>query len=127
MSTSPSSKPHPAKNRTLQTLLGVALVCVALGIGNIIFAQFKYNQYSDLLSEANAELARPESAVSLPLMGSPLNIDKQTQHITRLKVRMDFYSLVILGGQTLVALGGIGLAACLLIGRKSEEPPTLAG
>ena len=116
------STARPAKSRGTRTIIGVALVCLFLGAGNILFAQFKYQQYSTLLSEANAELARPESGLSLPLMGSPLNIDKQTQHITRLRVRLDFYSLVILGGQILLALGAMTLAACLLMGRRGEAP-----
>lgn len=112
---------RPVKNRNMRTVLGLALICLGLGVGNIFFGQFKYSQYQTLLSEATAELARPESGISLPLMGPALNIDKQTQHITRLKVRMDFYSLVILGGQCLVAIGAMALAACLLMVHRGEE------
>lgn len=116
---------RPAKNRSVRNWIGLALICAALGAGNIVFGQFKYNQYQFLLSEATAELARPESGISLPLMGPALNVDKQTQHMTRLKARMDFYSLVTLGGQCLVAVGAMVLAACLLMVRRAEEasPP----
>jgi hypothetical protein len=109
------------KNRRMRSLLGVALICILLGAGNILFGQLKANQYSTLLSEARAELARPESTLSLPLLGPTMNIDKQTQHITRLEIRVDFYNFVVLGGQCLVALGFISLAACLLMVARGEE------
>lgn len=111
------------KNRRMRSLLGVALVSILLGIGNLLFGQFKYAQYSILLSEATAELASPESSASLPLLGPALNIDKQTQHINRLKGRLDFYSIVILGGQIFIAIGSI----CLLGGflaRRRADPST---
>ncbi len=108
------NKSAQQEKRRLQTLFAWAGLCLALGIGNIAFGQFKYAQYSALLSEATAELARPENTVSLPLLGPALNVDRQTQHIGRVRLRMDFYAFVILGGQALTALGAILLGITLL-------------
>ena len=115
---------NPRDKRKLQTLLAWAGLCITLGLGNIIFGQFKYAQYSSLLSEATAELARPESTISFPLLGPALNVDRQTQHISRVRLRLDFYSVVIQGGQLLTGLGAL-LLGYVLIRRTwplSEDP-----
>lgn len=88
----------------------------------MFFGYLKHAQYIEILSEATAELARPESATRVPLLGRgpALNIDKHTQHINRVKLRIDFYSIVILGGQALTALGGLLLVAVALMATRGE-------
>ena len=107
----------------IRTVLGTSLLLGALGLGNALLGQYKANQYIRLLSKAERELARGTPQKSLPLPLSGLNIDTETQYINRLKARVDFYRVVLIGGKCFLAVSGMLLAATLLLLRYRAEDP----
>lgn len=102
-------------------MVAAAVICLAIGLGNYLVGQSKYAEYQKLLSEAQSELARPERPLPSPFPGPTVNIDKETRYILRLRDRLDFYGFVMRGGQYLLAVGLLALAAGLLMGSKGLE------
>ena len=115
------------KQRKLLTQLGIAIVLIIIGSGNLFFGQHKYQEYRSLLSKAQAELASPQQQISLPILGPALNMDKQVQHISRLNSRIDFYNLVRIGGKGILALAGAVLLLCLVNAQQLKKSDSELG
>lgn len=109
------------KDRTLRTLFSGAIIFIVLGLGNIIFGNSKLDHYTALLSAATSELATSEVQSGSGATLRALNVDRQTLFVKRLKTRVGFYSLVVLGGQCFIAIAGICLLGVLVRVRYSES------
>ena len=119
--------------RLAQIFLATAMSFLVLGVGNFIYGSVKLSEYSQLLKNANEELAETElkNASKAPSQPSRnlklltrLNVDQQTQHISKLKTRVDFYAFVARGGKCFLALSALALLGFLLsLGLGSEASP----
>ena len=115
------------KDRTLRSLFGAAILFSVLGLGNIIFGNSKLDHYSALLSNATTELATSEVQSGSGLSLTALNVDRQTLFVKRLRTRVGFYSLVVLGGQCFIAVAGVCLLGVLVRARYSEFDESMPG
>jgi hypothetical protein len=102
------------QQRILRTLLGLALMFIILGFANLFYGNHKYNVYAELLSKASSELTSTKTGRPGSLLPPSVNIDKQNQHINKLKARRNFYRLVTLGGKCFLALAGVLLLLGML-------------
>ena len=108
--------------RLVKSCSGVSILFILLGVGNVWFGLHKYNDYTRVLSEARAELTSPSQIESLPKASTSLNVDRQTQHINRVLMRLDFYQFVIRGGEFFLGLGAlVGLLALILFSETLRE------
>ena len=104
------------KKRTTKRLMIIALYCLVLGAGNIIFGSIKADEYRAALLQAQAEFIQQEPAqTALPMLNPTVNMDIQDRYISRLNARLGFYQIVILGGRCILALGGIFLLLFLFV------------
>lgn len=112
---------NPGK-RVIGSLVGGSILLLLLGTGNIIFANLKLSNYQVIFERVTDDLEK--EGVSNPVrtlrdaeMGvnvSP-NREKLSQHIERLRQRMQFYQFVSLGGKSLLGLSAILLLAAILL------------
>lgn len=111
------SKRDPLLNesRLTRSLVAVALLLVLLGSGNIIFAQYKYQQYLVLLSTSAIQQTSTPLIEDFPLKNLRELSGRAEQQFRRIKVRLDFYTFVVSGGKVLVATGlALALVAILV-------------
>lgn len=113
--------------RINQGAAGGAILCLLLGMGNIIFAGRKLDAHKALIEKATAELRKKEnqpegkSFTALKQPGSFLpavNLDKEARYIERVRQRMKFYEIVMLGGKILLGASGILTLMAVLFFRK---------
>jgi len=104
----------PRGNRLKRLFLGISIVLLTLGVGNIAFGTYKMKEHLFILSEALRERTIPkveQAPFSIPILDRYVNLDKQAQHISRVQSRVSFYEFVILGGKGILAIGAIFLLA----------------
>ena len=113
-------------DRSIKSLFIAAGILVTLGLGNILFGQYRLSHYQRLLSTATQEEissksrtsestdglenTRPAAAAAMPVP----NIDRHSRFVRNIKARIDFYSLVVLGGRCMLAFAGVCLLGILL-------------
>jgi len=117
----PPSLPK-AKQRKVRTRLILAAAFVALGIGNIFYGQQRYTEYEAILSKANAELTSPEKKLRVSILTPTVNVDKHSQYIEKLRSRIDFYHLVVIGGACFLVLAALFLLLAYLNAREGPPP-----
>lgn len=119
------------RDRTVQTLFAGAAILLLLGVGNLLVGQNRLTRYREALSDASAQLAIAEKSTSetgpTPIgddvSNFELSVDRQTRLIQSIKARIDFYTLVVLGGRCMLAFGGVCLLGIVLHrGMASLEP-----
>ena len=116
--------PSPTKlSVPLRTALGVAALCILLGVGNILYGDSKLRQYSQTVSDSAHQLSTHDIATAAAPYANSGNPDAESQYLVRVKARLGFYELVVLGGKCFLALGGVLLLASLvmLTPRQSQE------
>ena len=93
---------------------------LALGIGNLAFGNYKHNQYVQILTSTldsqtteNFNSAYTSSS-SPPFLDTEVNFSQQYHYIARLRSRLHFYQLVIIGGKCFLALSGLFLLCSLV-------------
>ena len=110
------------RDRTVRTLFSGAILLTVVGLGNLVFGQARLTHYETALLKADSELSNataelPQQPTELsphnPIPTS-LNIERQNRLIDRLKARVDFYTLVVLGGRCMLAAAGVCLLGILL-------------
>ena len=107
--------------RPVRTLITGGSLCLLLGFGNTTYGSFKLKEYEFLLSKAASELATPYPAHPELPFKLEVNTDKQVLYINKLKSRISFYSFVVLGGKSILALSGILFLGALLWWRTTGE------
>lgn len=114
--------------RGIRTQLGIAIMFLLMGFGNMIYANLKYNEYSALLQKARSELRTHsrERVRDLPVYVPAMNLDEQSKYINKLKARINFYEFVVMGGKCFITLAGVLLLGCLPRLGNREEPQTPA-
>lgn len=105
------------QKRKLNSLLGIAIIFIILGLGNILFGQSRVAIYSGFLY--NAEQRALESNPPENPAPERLQDDNQNRHIQRLKARLDFYKVVVIGGKSFLAFAGFMLLTYLVMLRDS--------
>lgn len=106
-------KPHRYKNtlsksaRKPQALLACGVLLIILGLGNLSFAQYKFTQYSHIVSAAKAKLASPLPSGRIPILSHQIGSEKQAENVQRLLTRLDFYSFIVMGGKVVSIIGVI--------------------
>ncbi|MDC0358813.1 hypothetical protein OAO01_08360 [Oligoflexia bacterium] len=117
--------------RKVRTQIGVAFIFIILGVGNVLFGGHKCDYYEDQLTTASQELlvsqANPTSARTdtSALIFPAVNVDRQTQHLAKLKARLGYYRFAVLGGRIFLALAGVMLLLCLISLKEFEEPDVI--
>lgn len=113
-------------DRSIKTLFIAAGILLTLGLGNVLFGQYRLSHYQRLLSTATQEesSSKPASATasdrfdttrSAAAAAMPVpNIDRHSRFVRNIKARIDFYSLVVLGGRCMLAFAGVCLLGILL-------------
>lgn len=113
--------------RKNQAAAGAAILCLLLGVGNMIFAQRALERHGTLLQKAKVELEQRETqqkGKSLSALKQPgrflpdLNLDKQARYISRVQKRIQFYEFVLFGGKILLGASGVLALVALLFLRK---------
>jgi hypothetical protein len=108
------------QNKTFRRyLLGISLGLIVLGAGNILFGQYKTNQYIEVLSVSANTLPQPEDLGGIPEMHKFISKESYQDQLTRVRKRVDFYKVIIFGGQYLTALGGLMLLTWLVISSRN--------
>ncbi len=113
---------HP--NRIKKLYLGLAILLLTLGIGNLAFGKHKKAEYIQILSEAKAGVTIPElgeTPFSKPTYDRYVDLDRQQKHLERVQSRVNFYEFVMLGGKALLGLAGIFLLAWLATPKRTEH------
>lgn len=94
--------------RKLRLIIGVALIFMILGIGNMLIGRSRATSYQTLLKQS----------LEIQINNSSSN------SIDRIKARLDFYRIVELGGKCFLVVSGFLLLWYLLLLRDDEEPKT---
>jgi hypothetical protein len=106
--------------RLALTLFSVAVFLFFLGAGNLLIGVYKTHQYKVLIQKADYEIKAPKNPL-VPLVQSPLNINTYTEHLKKLEHRLDYYTLVVLGGKVFLAFCGMLLLAALVVYRYPSD------
>ena len=91
-------------NRVPSALLGLALLLVVLGIGNVSYGGNKAAHYGSVVLTAERELSKPKKPV-FPLVDPALSVDREQQHLQRLRGSYHFYIFVRRAGIVMFLLG----------------------
>lgn len=106
-------------NRTFRRyIFAIGLGMIILGSGNILFGEYKTNQYIEVLSVSANTLPQSDSLATMPEMHQFISKESYQDQLTRVKKRVDFYKVIIFGGQYLAALGAILLLGWLVISNR---------
>ena len=99
--------------RTSKLYLGLAILSLVLGIGNILFSELKMREYSRILDEVNREDSKPTGLASV------LEVNRTAQDSYDLKVRsrIEFYQIALSGGKVFLAISGMLLLVVLITAR----------
>lgn len=107
------------REKTLRRyILALALGFIILGLGNIFYGQYKTKQYWDVLSFSADTLPATEDTLSMPEISKFVSKESFEEQVLRVKKRIDFYKVIIVGGQYLAASGGLALLVWLILSRK---------
>ncbi|MBX7145486.1 MAG: hypothetical protein K1X79_13635 [Oligoflexia bacterium] len=101
-------------HRLARSLGAVAILLALLGLGNILFATYKYEQYLGLLSTATSDQTSPSVMEDFPLTNLRELTGRAEQNFRRIKVRLDFYAFVASGGKVLVGAGLVMAVVAIL-------------
>ena len=111
-------------HRRLRTVLGIALILIILGTGNLLIGHNRSKTYKNLLqkiqSEHETSLLRDEVSGEPIIGSSKQEDDRYLIHRNRLQARLEFYRLVELGGKCFLALSGLCMLAYLVFSREPE-------
>jgi hypothetical protein len=99
-------------------ILAIALGLMILGAGNVLFGQYKTNQYIEVLSASANTLPPSDNLSTMPEMHQFISKESYQDQLTRVRKRVDFYKVIIFGGQYLTALGGLMLLGWLIISSR---------
>lgn len=108
--------------RRLRTSILLSLALILLGVGNIVYGDYKAREYAKLVNQAAQELNRPKTGKPDPLFSPTVNVDKQNQHIRKLDALLSYYQFVKIGGKGILALAGIVLLAGFTRTRLRTSP-----
>ncbi len=104
-------------------VLGTAMGLVILGLGNILFGHFKTAQYIEVLTVSENTLPQPNDGPNIPTIQRFIAKETLQDQRIRVKKRVDFYRVIILGGQYLVSAGGFCLLWWLIISSRNWRNP----
>ncbi len=99
-------------------VLASAIGLILLGLGNILFGHFKTSQYLEVLSASENILPQTEEGPELPAIQSFIAKETLLDQKARVKRRIDFYRVIILGGQYLAGAGGFCLLIWLIVSSR---------
>lgn len=110
------------REKTLRRyLLAFALGFMALGFGNIFYGHHKTKQYWNVLSVSADTLPETEDSLSMPEIRQFVSKESFEEQVVRVRKRIDFYKVIIVGGQYLAASGGLLLLGWLILSRKQSR------
>lgn len=98
--------------------LGAGLGLIILGIGNIIYGEHKTAEYLQVLADSSSNLPQTPDVSPLPSLSRYISTDTYRTQIARVRSRVDFYEVVIVGGQYLTGTGGFLLLLWLVISSR---------
>lgn len=90
-----------------------------MGTGNIIYGEFKTSEYLQVLANSSSSLPQNPEVSSLPSINRYISTDSYRTQIARVRSRVDFYEVVIVGGQYLAGAGGLLLFVWLVISSRA--------
>ncbi|NDC39797.1 MAG: hypothetical protein EBZ48_17485 [Proteobacteria bacterium] len=110
------------RDRTVQTLFIGSALFFALGLGNVLFGEVRLASYRASLAKANQQITAANSSTDSsspePFSpqgdGSSISLERQLRLTQTLKARIDFYTLVVLGGRCMLAWAGVCLLGILV-------------
>lgn len=117
---------------SLLSLLGLAVLFLLLGFGNLIYGKYKLESYLDLFrTEISAETPQPLDETEaddvqeesekfrafLQLGENDLAQQRAEDRRRKIAVRLEFYELVVIGGKAFLAFSGILFLVFLLIAK----------
>ena len=96
---------------------------LCLGSANILYGRSKIDEYISVLSNSASTIPSLEDTQSpMPVLGRYIQVDQQVDQLNRVKSRIDFYELIIVGGKAFLAISGICFLAFLFLLRKDGFP-----
>ena len=107
----------PTSIKSQRLLTSLAILLIALGIGNTYFGSHKARRYNELVQQAEKNLARPRRSI-FPLIDPTIDTDREQQHIRRLKGSQQFYHFVQRAGIWMFVTGVILSLASLMLPAK---------
>lgn len=104
-----------------RSILMLALLLVALGFGNFIFAHSKKAEYVTLLSKSQGSstiplLARNRSLQTI--LNGYVILDKQSEYLRKVQARIDFYGFIDDGARAFFIIGGIMAMFAFVVDEK---------
>ncbi len=76
--------PFSQNSRAPNALLGLALLLIVLGIGNATYGGSKAVHYASVVLSVERELNKPKKSV-FPLVDPALSVDREQQHLQRVR------------------------------------------
>ena len=107
---------HLNLEKRQRNLLAIGSAIVLLGVGNIIYGQFKTAQYIEVLEKSNnisANSSEPADLSTLNLSEKYRSQSSYSEQIEKVRTRIDFYELAVTGGKFMLVIGGISLLSGL--------------
>jgi hypothetical protein len=85
-------------------LLGLALLLIVLGIGNTTYGGNKAAHYGSVVLAVERDLNKPQKPV-FPLINPTVSLDREQQHLQRIRGSLHFYIFVRRAGIIMVLVG----------------------
>jgi len=83
----------------------ISFTLIVLGVGNIAFGNIKRHEYKKILTQEMQKFhAYNNQKVKWQLFNIPSDVNKERQHLQRIRSRIDFYTIVIKGGQYFILI-----------------------
>ena len=111
-------------NRQSRLYLGFSILFIILGGGNIIFGAIKAAQYRDLVNEMSAPASSSKHDALLDVETRSLPSVVSQEYLSQVKVRLDFYRFVALGGKWMLAIAGFFLLVFLVTRQSGVDDET---
>ena len=93
------------QRRLSQFWIAVSILLSLLGTGNYVFGSLKKHDYVRMLNRAERELEKSSHLYKKNVLLPGINLNQQTQLISRLKSRVEFYHLVSRVGSGFILAG----------------------
>ena len=90
-----------ARRKRIRSQILIAVALLLLGIGNLVYGNYKYHEYRKLWRQATVQTGLPRHIL---MLAPSADIGQEAQQIAKLKSRLDFYEVVALGGQCFLVL-----------------------